>query len=103
MRLSYARLRKQVLTEIAESGLSSRITVLENDSGLHFLLKLQTEMGDDMLVSALNERGISFLPLSLYCRNPADAPPHTFILNYSSLTVSDLRLALNVLEELIGN
>ncbi len=101
MRLSYARLRKQILREIGESSLSSRITVLENDSGLHFLLRLHTDLEDDTLVSALNARGVSLLPLSLYYRNPAAAPVHTFILNYSSLSVSDLHLALEVLNSLI--
>ena len=101
MRLSYARLRKQILQEIAESSLSPRITVLENDSGLHFLLQLQTDKDDDTLVSALQGRGISLLPLSLYYRRPADAPAHTFILNYSSLSVPDLRFALDVLGSLI--
>jgi GntR family transcriptional regulator/MocR family aminotransferase len=101
MRLSYARLRKQILREIGESSLSSRITVLENDSGLHFLLRLHTDLEDDTLVSALNARGVSLLPLSLYYRNPAAAPAHTFILNYSSLSVSDLHLALEVLNSLI--
>ncbi len=101
MRLSYARLRKQILHEIGESSLASRITVLENDSGLHFLLRLHTDVDDDTLVSALKERGVSLLPLSLYYRNPSEAPAHTFILNYSSLSVSDLRLALDVLSSLI--
>ena len=101
MRLSYARLRKQILREIGESSLSSRITVLENDSGLHFLLRLHTDLEDDTLISALNARGVSLLPLSLYYRNPAAAPVHTFILNYSSLSVSDLHLALEVLNSLI--
>ena len=102
MRLSYARLRKQILQELAESSLSSRVTVLENDSGLHFLLKIKTDEPDDGLVAALRERGISLLPLSLYYQNPDVAPPHTFILNYSSLSISELHLALDILGHLIG-
>ena len=101
MRLSYARLRKQILRELSESRLSSRITVLENDSGLHFLLCLHIDLDDDALVSALSARGISLMPLSKYYRNPADAPSHTFVLNYSSLSVQELRFALDALAELI--
>ena len=101
MRLSYARLRKQILRELSESRLSSRITVLENDSGLHFLLRLHTGLDDGALVSALSARGISLMPLSKYYRNPNDAPSRTFVLNYSSLSVQELRFALDALAELI--
>ncbi len=101
MRLYYARLRRQLLQRIAESPLADRITVRERDSGLHFLLQLQTSRSDDELRALLDERGVNLLPLAVYYRAPELAPPHTFILNYSALQVAELDQALRILEELL--
>ena len=101
MRLYYARLRRQLLQLIAASPIADRIDVLERDSGLHFLLRLQTERTDDELRARLTERGFNLLPISVYYQHPEDAPAHTFVLNYSSLSVPDLEKALGILAELI--
>ena len=101
MRLYYARLRRELLHVIADSPCADRLTVLERDSGLHFLLQIRTDVPDIVLLQRLRDRGISLLPLSAWYRSPQDAPDHTFILNYSSLSPADLARALNVLSELI--
>ena len=101
MRLYYARLRRELLHVIADSLCADRLTVLERDSGLHFLLQIRTDVSDTVLLQRLRDRGISLLPLSAWYRSPQDAPDHTFILNYSSLSPADLAHALNVLSELI--
>ena len=100
-RLYYARLRKQLLREIAAAPISSRLLVLERDSGLHFLLRVDTGLPDTQLHKELLEHGVNLLPLSVYYRNPDAAPEHTFILNYSSLTVERLAQALEILAELL--
>ncbi|MBQ2073047.1 MAG: PLP-dependent aminotransferase family protein [Oscillospiraceae bacterium] len=101
MRLFYARLRRELLQVIADSPCADRLTVLERDSGLHFLLQIRTALSDTLLLERLRERGISLVPLSAYYRNAQDAPDHTFILNYSSLSAADLARALRFLSDLI--
>ena len=101
MRLFYARLRRELLQVIADAPCADRLTVLERDSGLHFLLQIRTELPDSVLLQRLHGRGISLMPLAAYYRSPQDAPDHTFILNYSSLSPADLARALDVLAELI--
>ena len=101
MRLFYARLRKQLLQQITASPISDRIDVQERDSGLHFLLKLDTRRSDAELRALLSSRGVNLLPISAYYRNPDNAPEHTFIFNYSSLDSSMLEQALPVLAESI--
>ena len=101
MRLYYARLRKQLLQQVAESPISDRITVLERDSGLHFLLQIDTDLPDRRLSEMLSEKQIHLLPLSVYYQDPSGAPDHTFVLNYSSLDTAGLALALGTLAELI--
>ena len=78
-----------------------KIEVQEQDSGLHFLLKLNTRRPDAELRELLSSRGINLLPLSAYYRNPDNAPEHTFVFNYSSLDTSMLEQALPVLAEFI--
>ena len=77
------------------------IDILERDSGLHFLMRIHTARSDEELRSLLAERGINLLSIRVYYHRPEDAPEHTFILNYSSLTPSDLELALRELAEII--
>ena len=101
MRLFYARLRKQLLQQITASPIADRIDVQERDSGLHFLLKLDTRRSDAELRALLSSRGVNLLPISAYYRNPDNAPEHTFIFNYSSLDSSMLEQALPVLAESI--
>ena len=94
-------LRKQLLQQIAASSIAGRIDVQERDSGLHFLLKLNTRRPDAELRELLSSRGINLLPLSAYYRNPDNAPENTFVFNYSSLDTSVLEQALPVLAEFI--
>ncbi|MBQ9661567.1 MAG: PLP-dependent aminotransferase family protein [Oscillospiraceae bacterium] len=101
MRLYYARLRRQLLQLMAEAPIAEKIDVLERDSGLHFLLRIRTQKPDEQLRAELLARGINLLPISVYYHRPEDAPAHTFVLNYSSLSVPDLENALSVLAELI--
>ena len=102
MRLHYARLRKQILAVIAASGCASSLSVVERDSGLHFLLKVATNLSDAAFTAALREKNISLVPLSAYYRDPAKAPEHMFLLNYSSISAEDVEMALREIEPLCG-
>ncbi len=102
MRLFYARLRKELLQCIESSPLSSSVSVIERDSGLHFLLQIRTDCTDDRLLSSLMDRGVHLLPLSVYYRDPASAPAHTFLIHYASLTVGELGRALQILADILG-
>lgn len=93
MRLYYARARKAVLSSIQKSGLNKHCEIIERDSGLHFLLKLNTELPDSVLAERFKQRGIYLLPLSGYSQTPSDA--HIFILNYSNLDLASMDAALD--------
>ncbi len=101
-RLAYTRLRRQLLQAIVSSPVSDRLRVLERDSGLHFLLEIKSNRSDDALLQALRERGVHLLPLSAYYHRQDLAPAHTFIIQYSSLSLQEMEQALQILEELLG-
>ena len=101
MRLYYARLRRELLQQIAECDAAEHIRVLERDSGLHFLLQVRTELTDNALHDVLLKEGIRLNPLSAYYTHPEDAPEHTFLLSYSALSPEALDRALKILAELL--
>ena len=100
MRLSYARLRKELLREIETVFPEGQLRVIELDSGLHFLLDISSPISDRELVSALRERGVRLLPLSAYYEHPEEAPGHQFVVHYSSLSADAFSGALVILREI---
>ncbi|MGN0317686.1 MAG: PLP-dependent aminotransferase family protein [Lachnospira sp.] len=97
MRLYYTRQRKRVFEIIEESPLSDRCEIIERDSGLHFLLRLKTDLSDEQLEKRLRNHGIHMSALSEYYQKQPDKAEHTFIFNYSNIDVEHLNEALCVL------
>ncbi len=101
MRLFYTRQRSRVLDCIKISPLSTRCKIIEEDSGLHFLLRLYTDLTDSELLRRFAKNKIHLSPLSKYYNNPSAAAEHTFILNYSNIDLSSLPKALEIIAEVI--
>lgn len=97
MRLFYARQRKAVLAAIKKSPLSEHCRIIEEDSGLHFLLELDTEKEDERFVEELAEKQIHITALKEYYHDGSDGQPHTFILNYSNIQLERLDEALEII------
>lgn len=98
MRLFYARQRKAVLATIKKSPLSEHCRIIEEDSGLHFLLELDTEKEDGQFVKELAEKQIHITALKEYYHDGSDGKPHTFILNYSNIQLERLDEALEIIQ-----
>ena len=82
MRLYYGRLRKQIMTTIKQSDLP--VAIIENESGLHFLLQLKTNLSDAQIIEHMHAASIQIHALSDYYQKPYDT--HTFLINYAQLT-----------------
>ncbi len=93
----YYKSRRNRLLEL----LSGRpgLTIMEQDAGLHFLLKVDTELDDATLVARCRERGLLLHSLSRYYHGPVpqDAQ-HTLIVNYDHLSDQDLLTLEQVLK-----
>ena len=85
MRKFYRARRDRVLNAL--SALADRITILEQDAGLHFLAKLDTRLPDGEITQLLEQRGIRVRCLSSYYHGacPAGAE-RCLVVNYSGLT-----------------
>lgn len=85
MRLYYMRRRSSVLSILAKSRLGSLCKVIDNESGLHFILELDTGLRDDELKQRLLEKDLKIIALSEYYLNDHNVKEHKFILNYSNV------------------
>ena len=100
MRNRYRQKRDAVIDAIRTGPLGGRVEILEQDAGLHFLLRLDTKMTDDALRRAAAEKGVRLALLSDYYDSPAAAPQHVVVVNYSGIELEALRRGLVRLAEL---
>lgn len=91
MRNSYRNTRNVILEVIKKSPLSSLCRISEEDSGLHFLMKLDTDLSDDFLTAEGKKLGIrlSFLSQYYFIKNEESA--HILIVNYSGMGTDDAK------------
>ena len=94
MRKFYKSRRNRVVSLLETGPLASRITILEQDAGLHFLVKVDTELSDEALTEKLLSAGIRVKSLSSYYHLPAGEDRHCFLVNYSVLDEAALEAAL---------
>ena len=91
MRKFYRARRDRVAAALAQCPLADRFTLLEQNAGLHFLLKVRTELSDEALVARFREAGILVSALTGFY---ADAAPerdaHCLVINYSGLDENEL-------------
>lgn len=98
MRLHYGRKRAKIL-EIIRAGFSEdELTIIENDSGLHFLLKFNTTISDGDIKRRLAARGIKIVPVTDYSMGEHIEDKHQFVLNYSNMQPEELENAINIIK-----
>ena len=97
MRNNYKKLRQLLLKELLAHPEHDKIQILQQASGLYFLLKINTTLSDRDLRSRLQQNGVHLQSLQHYYQNRQAAPEHTFVVNYSSLTEKDIPKAVAAL------
>lgn len=100
MRKFYKNRRNAVVSLLETCAFSDLLTILEQDAGLHFLLKIDTQLPDRVLIKRLEEAGIRVRALSDYFHDhPEDT--HCLVVNYSGLKEETLQLALEKLRDIM--
>lgn len=90
MRNYYRSQRDLIMNCIKKHPKYTRVQIAEENSGLHFLLHVDTTLTDEQLVKKAAENGIHISCLSQYYKNQPDLSlPHTILINYSGIS-SDL-------------
>ena len=78
-----------MLSAIERCPLADRLTILEENAGLHFLVKVDTSLSDEALVARCRRSGLQIRALSSYYHG-ANADTHCLVVNYSGLSDEDL-------------
>ena len=102
LRIHYHDKRDMLLQCIKSSPLFNHVTIKGEDAGLHFLMKIDTELTDEIICQRAAAKGIRIMPLSKYYYHPEKAMQHILVVNYSSLTQEQMTEATQVFNEILG-
>lgn len=97
MRRFYQKHRNQVIEALSNCAVSHKLTILEQDAGLHFLVHVDTQWTDGQLTAWLRSRGIRVQALSSFYHDNPPGDLHQLVVNYSGIDVEKLRQALEKL------
>lgn len=97
----YKEYRNRILEEIKKSDLYNKVSIEEENSGLHFILKINRDINDEDLSKKLELQRIRLLPISSYCYNNKKKFEHRFIINYSDIKEEDLKKALDIINRIL--
>ncbi len=92
MRKFYRARRNRVIGLLERCPAAEKFTILEQDAGLHFLLKVDTGLTDAALTQVFLAQGLKVQPLSAFYTQPADL--HSLVINYSGVDEEKLKEAL---------
>lgn len=90
MKKYYRAERDAVISAIGRSPLAGRAEILEQDAGLHFLLRVRTGKSDAALSREAAEAGLRLSFLSEYENAPTPAETHEIVVNYSGVDAARL-------------
>ena len=92
MRKFYRSRRNRVISLLEGCPAAEKFTIQEQDAGLHFLLKVDTDLTDEALTRAFLSQGLKVQPLSAFYTHPTDL--HSLVINYSGVDEEQLKTAL---------
>lgn len=102
MRNYYRKLRDTLLNAIRKSPLNSNCTILEENSGLHFLLKINTDKSDVQLKSDAKSKGLIISCMSdYYIHHHINDNEHIIIINYSGIDTNDINSIIEKLCQIV--
>ena len=98
MRKFYRQRRNRVVAALMTCPLAPKLTIREEDAGLHFLLKVDTSYSDSELTALFAGAGIRIQALGgFYQGQVPEADRHCLVVNYSALREDALERALGQL------
>lgn len=101
MRNHYHTKRDILLTQIRQSEFSDYVKIMEEDAGLHFIMKIRTNLTDQAFCKEAEKKGVKLTALSQFYSTPSDVE-HYFVINYSSINVDKIDDAIDVLYSLVS-
>lgn len=101
MKKQYSSRKKEIMEVFKNSEIKDKISIVENMSGFHFLMKINTEKSDEQFIKELKEKNINARFLSQYYHKENRDCHHFMIVNYSGIQKEKLEKAIEILGEII--
>ena len=102
MKRRYRLLREALFSLLRQSPKAARMQLSGDAAGLHFLLRLQTDLSDEALEQALAAAGIRAASLSRYAVGaPAAQTGGQVVIHYSDLDTDGLPAMVAALEQIL--
>ena len=100
MRKFYKNRRNRVVSALENCAFADKLTILEQNAGLHFLVKVDTPLSDLELTEKLAAAGIRIRPLSSYYHDTGE-DLHCLVVNYSGLKEEALEQVLTATADIM--
>ena len=100
MRKLYKNRRNLVISFLNRCPFADRLTILEQDAGLHFLLKVDAALTDRELTERLARAGIRVQALSEFYHDSGE-DRRCLVINYSGIREAGLEQALDAVNEIM--
>lgn len=94
MRNYYRTQRDAIITAIKSQERYGDTEILEEDAGLHFLLRVNTPLSDENLVAEAKKNGLNISCLSQYYALQENAQRGTLLINYSGIAPEKINEAV---------
>ena len=101
MRLHYGRKRQSVLSSIKGCFTEKECRVIENDSGLHFIIQFDTNLPDKTVEERLLKKGIKLQAITHFNLIKPKEDRHQFIINYSNIDADRIMDELLIIKDTI--
>ncbi len=102
MKTLYRTKRDAVIDAIRKSAFSDDVFILEENAGLHFLMRINTDISDRELKRCAESEGLRVAFLTEYMQNPSEEYEHIMVINYSGAEDEKLSEAMRRLEKILG-
>ena len=101
MRTQYRAKRDGLINALKESSFSTKITISEENAGLHFLMKIKTRISDREFARRAESLGLRVAFLSEYMQEFSEEAQHTMVVNYSGMEEENLPQAMQILADVL--
>jgi len=103
MKNYYRSLRNSFITELEKSQLMPSCKIAEEESGLHFLLYVNSRQSPAQLKQNLNNQGINISLLSDYFYGDSNSNQAVFVINYSGIKKELISSTIHRIENALLN
>ncbi len=101
LRNEYQKKRDSIIDSFTRSKLKDSIQIMEEEAGVHFLMKISSPSGESAILHQALAKGIKLVSLSDYYHGNRPEYQNIFVMNYSSIDISRMEEITQKLYECI--